>query len=117
MCDRFGPMCQFCKQSALHPSSQESDWTNEDWTAEKTKTQKQVGETNLMSTWDLPTPQYDPNSKPEEVDKINMDRLSSDPDSPQEEQLQITNSLILLPTTKEVEKTTNSGEDGHWDRQ
>ena len=32
VCDRFGPVCQFCKQSVKHPSPQESDWTDGDWT-------------------------------------------------------------------------------------
>ena len=77
-----------------------------DWTKEQTKTQKPVGKTNLMSDWDLPSPQYNPNSKLEEVDKINIDKLSSDPDYPQEELLLITNSLIPPPRTEELEKTT-----------
>ena len=60
VCDRFGPMCQICKQSAPHSSPQESDWTDKDWTGEQTKTQKPVGDTNLMLDWDLPSPQYNP---------------------------------------------------------
>ena len=73
VCDRIGLICQFCKQSALHPLTQESDWTDKDWTGKQTKTQKPAGETNLMSDWDLPSPQYNPNSIPEELDKINID--------------------------------------------
>ena len=107
VCDRFRLMCQFCKQSALHASPQESDWIDEDWTGEQTKTQKPVGETKHMSDWDLPSPQYNPNSKQEEVDKINIDKLSLDPDNPQEEPLQVTDSLIPPPTTEEEEKTTS----------
>ena len=30
--NRFRLTCQFCKQNVLHPSPQESDWTDEDWT-------------------------------------------------------------------------------------
>ena len=106
VCNRFGTMCQFCKQSAPHPSLQESDWMDGDWTGEQTKTQKSVGETNLMSDWDLPSPQYNPNSEPVEIDKINIDKLSLDLDYPQEELVEIPNSLIPPPTTEEVEKTT-----------
>ena len=58
-----------------------------------------------MSDWDLPPHQYNHSSEPEEIDKINIDKLSSDPDYPQEKLLQITNSLIPPPTTAEVEKT------------
>ena len=106
VCNRFGPMCQFFKQSILHPSPQESDWTDEDWTGEQTKTQKPLEGTNLLLDWDLPSPQYNPNSKPEGVDKINIDKLSIDPNNPQEESLQVTNSLIPPPTTEKEEKTT-----------
>ena len=106
VCDRFGPMCQFCKQSTQHPSPQESDRTDGDWTGGKTKTQKPVEETNLMSDWDLSSPQYNPNYKPEEIDKINIDKLNLDPDYPEEELLQITESLIPPPTTEEMGKTT-----------
>ena len=81
VCDRFGPTCQSCKQSIPHPLPQESDWTDEDWTGGHTKTQKPVGETNLLSDWDSLSPQYNPNTKPE-VDKINMDKLSLDHDNP-----------------------------------
>ena len=105
VCDRFRPMCQFCKQSVPHPSPQESDWTDEDWTGEHTKTQKQIGETNPLSGWDLASPQYNPNSKPE-VDKVNMDKLSLDHDNPQEELMQDTSSLIPPPTMDKKEKTT-----------
>ena len=58
--------------------TQESDWTDKDWTGEHSKTQKPGGETNLLSDWDSPSPQYNPNCKPEELDKINIDRLSID---------------------------------------
>ena len=47
VCDRFGLMCQFCKQSALHPPLQESDWRDEDWTGDQTKAQKPVGDDKL----------------------------------------------------------------------
>ena len=54
----------------------------------------------------MPSPQYNPDSKPEEIDKINIDKLILDPDYQQDELLQITDSLIPPPMTEEVEKTT-----------
>ena len=30
-CDRFSLSCSYCKQGALHPSPQESDWSSKDW--------------------------------------------------------------------------------------
>ena len=82
VCDRSTLMCQFCKQSALHPSSQESDWTDEDWTGEQTEIQKPAVKTHLLSDMDLSSPQYNPNSKSEVIDKINIDKLSIDPNNP-----------------------------------
>ena len=38
-----------------------------------------------MSDWDLPSPEYKPDSKPEELDKMKIDKLSLDSDNPQEE--------------------------------
>ena len=70
-----------------------------------TKTQKPVGETNPLSDWDLPLPQYNPNSKPG-IDKINMGKLSLDHDNPPEEPIQVTDSLILPHTMDKEEKTT-----------
>ena len=62
MCDRFGPSCSFCKQNILHPSPQESDWSDEDWTGARKNAQKETGETNLLSDWDWPKLQSEPNS-------------------------------------------------------
>ena len=106
VCDRFGPMCQFCKQSAPHPSPQESDWTDEDGDLGTNKNTKTSGDTNLLSDWNLTSPQYNPNSKPEGTDKININKLSIDPNNPQEELLQVTNSFILPPTMDEEKTTT-----------
>ena len=89
--------------------------TNADWTGGQTKTQKPVWETNHLSDWDLPQPQYNSDSKPEGKDKINIDKLSIDPNNPQEEPLQVTDSLIPPPTKDEEEYKT--GEDRCWDRQ
>ena len=65
VCDRFGPSCSFYKQNILHPSPQKSDWSDDIWTRAHKNTQKETGETNLLSDWDLPKPQSDPDSRPE----------------------------------------------------
>ena len=103
VCDRFGPSCSLCKQNVPHPSPQESDWSEEDWNGAHTSTQK-TGKTNLLSDWDSPKPQSEPNSRPE-VDKLDIDKIHLEQDSPKEEQIEVTDSLILPPTTsKEEEK-------------
>ena len=67
-----------------------------------------------MSDWNLPSPQYNPNSKPEYIEKIDIDKLSLDPDYPQEEPLQVADSLIPPATTEEVEKTTAQEKTDVW---
>ena len=104
-CRRFGPSCHFCKQSIQHPSPQQSDWSDRDWTGGHADTQKKTGETNLLSDWDLPKSQSYLDSKLE-VDKINMDRLSLKHDNLPEEQIQVTDLLIPPPTMDEEEKAT-----------
>ena len=84
--------------------TQESDWTDKDWTGGHTNTQKPAGETNLLSDWDLPSSPYNADPKLE-VDKINMNKSSLDHDSPQEEEIQVTNSLLLPPIMDEEEKS------------
>ena len=74
VCDRFGPSCSFCKQNVPNPSPQESDWSDKDWTGAHKSAQNNTGETNLLSDWDLPKPQSEPNSKPE-LDKLDIDKL------------------------------------------
>ena len=103
---RFGSMCQFCKQSTQHPLPQESDWMDKDWNGEKTKVKKIVGETNVMSEWD-------PDSKQEQIDKINIDRLNLDPDNPRDEVPQIANSLIPPSHSRRSGEDNSSGEDRH----
>ena len=71
VCNRFRPSCSFCKQNFLHPSPQESDWSEENCTGAHKNKQKETGETSLLTDCDLPRPQSEPNSKLE-VDKLDL---------------------------------------------
>ena len=52
----------------------------------------------------MPKPQSEPNSKPE-VDKLEIGKLHLEQDSPKEEKIEVTDSLILpLTMSKEEEK-------------
>ena len=105
VCERFGLSCSFCKQNVSHPSPQESDWSEKNWTGGHMNTQKQTGETNLLSHWGLPKSQSNPNSKTE-VDKLSMDQLCLEHDNAQEEKIQGTNSMIPPPRMDKEEKAT-----------
>ena len=41
MCKRWGPPCPFCVKSALHPSPQESDWSDDNWDGDIQSVRKQ----------------------------------------------------------------------------
>ena len=52
-----------------------------------------------------------------EVDKLDIDKLHLEQDSPKEEKVEVTNSLIPPPTTgKEEKKATNEKNNGRDDR-
>ena len=103
VCERFGPSSSFCKQGTPHPSPKESDWSDKDWDGTWAKLWKETGETNPLSDWYLAKHQSEPNSKLE-VDKLDIDKLHLEQDSPKEEWIKVTNSLILPPTTSEEEE-------------
>ena len=71
MFKRWGPPCPFCAQSAPHPSSKESDWSNEDWNGDrqrvredKKEQQKKEEEKNKVPNDYYPaSPVYDPTYK------------------------------------------------------
>ena len=42
VCDKFSLSCSYCRQGALHPSPQESDWSSEDWDGTKAKVREQT---------------------------------------------------------------------------
>ena len=108
VCNRFGPPLSFCKQGTPHPSPQESDWSSKEWDGTKTKSKtekkKETGETNLLLDWDLPKPQSEPNPRTE-VDKLDTDKLHIEQDSPKEEQVKVTDSLVPLPMSEEERAT------------
>ena len=60
VCDRFGPSCSFCKQNILHPSPQESDWSDKDWTGAHKSTQKETGEITYYQIVTCPNPNLSP---------------------------------------------------------
>ena len=53
----------------------------------------------------MPKPQSEPNSKLE-VDKLDIDKLHLEQDSPKEELIEVTDLLIPPPTIEEEEKAT-----------
>ena len=50
MCRRWRPPCPFCIKSALHPSPQESDWSDEDWVGDRQRVKEQKKEANSTFT-------------------------------------------------------------------
>ena len=57
-----------------------------------------------MLDWDLPKPQSEPDPRTE-VDKLDIGKLHIEQDSPKEEQIKVTDSLMLLPMSEEEKAT------------
>ena len=70
----------------------------------KTETKKETGETNLLSDWDLPKQKSCPDPRTD-IERLDIDNLYIEWDSPREEKVEVTDSLILLPTSKEEKPT------------
>ena len=104
VCERFRPSCSFCKQNVSHPHPKSHIGQMEIGGGTYKYTKAKRG-TYLLSDWDIPKLQSNPNSKPE-VDKINMDKINLEHDNPQEEWIHITDLLILPATTDKEETAT-----------
>ena len=76
-------LAHFVSRGLLIPYPK-SDWSDEDWDGTKAKAQKETGQTNPLSDWDVPKPQSEPDSKLE-ADKLDIDKLHLEQDSPKEE--------------------------------
>ena len=98
-CDRFGLLFFYCGQVALHPSSQELDWSSKDWNFTKAKTKE---ESNLLTDGNMPKLQTDIDQKMD-VDEIPFSKLKIRQSDPKEEPVEVTDSLILPPTIKALE--------------
>ena len=70
----------------------------------KTGTKKETRETNLLSDWHSPKSQSEPDPTTD-VDKLDIDKLHIEQDSPQEIQDEVTDSLIQLPMSEEEKAT------------
>ena len=46
---RWGPPCPFCVNSALHPSSQGSNWSDKEWDDDRVREQKKKVDSNLAT--------------------------------------------------------------------
>ena len=79
---------------------QELDWYSKDWDGTKAKRKEQTKETNLLSDWDLPKPQPDIDQKTD-IDGMDLGKLHIGQNDPKEKQIDVTASLIPLPTIEE----------------
>ena len=93
VCDRFGLLCSYCEQGALHPSPEESDWSSEDWDGMKDKVREQ---TDTLMDFNTPRPQTDID-KTTDVDEVDFSKLQIRQSNPKEEPIEVTDSLTLPP--------------------
>ena len=109
-CDSFSLSCSYCEQGALHPSSQESDWSSEDWDGTKAKAREQ---NNSLRDFNEPKPQTNIDQMTD-IDKVAFSKLQIGQSDLKEELIEMTKSLIpLLPATEtpgEVTENANGKE-------
>ena len=94
--------CSYCKQGALHPLPQNSDWSSKDWDGVKAKTKEQSKSLIDCS-----------NSKPKtdteqtmNIDKVSFDKLQIGQDDQKEEPPKVTESLVPPPPMMEESNDT-----------
>ena len=98
MCDRFGLLCSYCKQSAPHPSPQESDWSSEDWDITEAKAREQ---TDTLIDFYEPRPQTE-SDKTTDIDEVAFSKLQIRQSNLKEELIEVTDSLIPPPLVMET---------------
>ena len=91
VCDRFGLLCSYCEQDALHPSHQESDWSNEDWDGTKARVR---GQTDTLIDFNEPGSQTD-NDKITDTNEVAFSKLQIGQSNPKEELIEMADPLIL----------------------
>ena len=80
-CDRLGLSCSYCKQGALHPSAEESDWSSEDWDGTKAKTREQ---NDSLVDFNEPKPQTNIDQATD-TDKVAFSKLHIGQSNPKKE--------------------------------
>ena len=97
-CNSFSQSYSYCKHGALHPLPQDSDWSSKDWDGIKAKAREQnkslidfndpKAQTNMVQTTD--------------IDEVAFSKLQIGQSDPKEELLEVTKSLIPLPSMTEA---------------
>ena len=78
---------------------QEFDWSSKDWDGTKAKTKE---DNNLLTDWNTPKPQTDIDHKMD-ADELAISKLQIRQNDPKEELVDMTDLLVLSPTTKAPE--------------
>ena len=108
-CEGFSLSCSYCKQDIPHPSPVNSDWSSEDWDGNKAKAREQ--NKSLIDFEALN--QLTDAEKITDVYEIPLSKLQIGQDSHKEELLEVTESLVLLPSTLTAsEDTTENTDEG-----
>ena len=108
-CEGFGLYCSYCKQDAPHPSPVNSDWSSEDWNGNKARAR----ETNKSLIDFEALNQKTDMEKTMDIDEIPLSKLQIGQDGCKEETLEVTESLVPLPSTlAALEDTTENTDKG-----
>ena len=107
-CKGFGLSCSYWKQDTSHPSVN-SDWSSENWDGNKAKAMEQ---NKSLIDFEALNQKTD-TEKIMDVDEIPFSKLQIGQDSHKEEPLELTESLVLPPSTlATLEDTTKNTDKG-----
>ena len=109
MCESFSPSCFYCKQDIPHPSPINSDWSSKNWDGNKAKAKEQ---NKSLIDFEDPNQKMDM-EKVMDIDEIPFSKLQIGQDGHKEEPLEVTESLVSLPSTLATsEDTTENTDEG-----
>ena len=101
-------LCFYCKQGALHPLLQDSDWSNKDWDVIKAKTREQSK--SLIDLND-PKPKTDMEHTTD-ISKVPFSKPQIGQVDQKEEPLEVMASLVPPPPMTEASDYTTGNTNG-----
>ena len=99
--EQFGPTCSFCRQQALHPLPNQSDWSSKDWDGERAKAREQKS----FTRFDTPRPTME-NPTLDLVNSIPFHGLTICTDGPDKKAPEVPTATLNPPQAQEAGETT-----------
>ena len=103
VCKHYSLCCSYCKQDAPHPSPIKPDWPSKDWDGNKAKAKEK---NKSLIDFEAPNQKTD-TEKIRHIDEVPFSKLQIGQDGCKDELLEVTELLVLSPSTSAtLEDTT-----------